>query len=59
MIPRGIWGAMGLVAGCLISVVFFDATFKHIGPILLAAALLIGFHSIRFLIELGKRDANG
>jgi len=50
---------MGLVAGCLISVVFFDATFKHIVPILLAAALLIGFHSIRFLIELGKRDANG
>jgi hypothetical protein len=56
--PRGVSGAIGLFAGAMIAVLFFGSTLKHIGPFLLAAALLIGIASTEFLVERCKRNRN-
>ena len=48
--PRAIQGAIGLLAGCLISVAFFGATLKQVGAALLAGVLLAGSTLVGWLV---------
>lgn len=56
--PRAVSGVIGILAGALVVVLFFGSTLEHIEPFLLAAALLLGFAAVEFLVERVRRNRN-
>jgi uncharacterized membrane protein AbrB (regulator of aidB expression) len=52
VLPKSLSGAIGLTVGATISIAFFDASWRHVSPSLLAALFLLCGYLIR------RRDQN-
>ena len=51
-LPKSLSGAVGLTVGAIILIVFFDVSWRHVSPFLLAALFLLCGHLIQ------RRDRN-